>query len=188
MEIGCGAGTITLELARLSAGPLVGIDVDGLALDRLRARLVQEGLSERVLVNKLSLLDAPEHLAPFDLLWAEGVLHLIKLPAALAACRSLLTDGSPLVICEAQTWFETYLPAFEDAGFVLQERMDWPPCTWWDEYFLPLQERIWRVKRAGGANLSALRPYEEQVAWARAHPKDLECLHAVFEKKTKETP
>ena len=46
------------------------------------------------------------------------------------------------------------------------------------------RERITRLKQEGCEDLSALKPYEEQVAWARAHPEDLECLHAVFSKQT----
>lgn len=36
MDVGCGTGVVTIELARLSGGSIVGVDTDKLALDKLQ--------------------------------------------------------------------------------------------------------------------------------------------------------
>ncbi|UCG30431.1 MAG: class I SAM-dependent methyltransferase [candidate division WOR-3 bacterium] len=36
LDIGCGTGVVTLELARLSKGRVVGVDIDQTALDKLK--------------------------------------------------------------------------------------------------------------------------------------------------------
>ncbi len=48
LDIGCGSGVPTLELARLSQGEIVGIDIDQPALDKLTSKIKEAGLTDRV--------------------------------------------------------------------------------------------------------------------------------------------
>jgi len=57
LDIGCGSGVPTMELARLSNGEIIGIDIDQKLLDRLSRKIEQEGLTNRVKAIKCSLLD-----------------------------------------------------------------------------------------------------------------------------------
>ena len=43
LDVGCGRGGVTLELAQLTGGEVVAIDVDASSLETLRARARQEG-------------------------------------------------------------------------------------------------------------------------------------------------
>ena len=43
LDIGCGSGIPTLELARLSQGEVIGIDIDQPALDKFDIRTRQAG-------------------------------------------------------------------------------------------------------------------------------------------------
>ena len=49
LDIGCGSGFPTMELARLSNGEIIGIDIDQHSLDRLTRRIEQAGFSDRVI-------------------------------------------------------------------------------------------------------------------------------------------
>ena len=44
LDIGCGTGMATLELAKLSNGKIIGIDIDQDALDKLIQKIKQQGL------------------------------------------------------------------------------------------------------------------------------------------------
>ncbi len=57
LDIGCGRGEPTLELARLSGGEVIGLDIDQAALDALAERIAAEGLSDRVSVVNRSMRD-----------------------------------------------------------------------------------------------------------------------------------
>src|SRR4030042_4912787 len=57
LDIGCGSGVPTMELARLSDGEVIGMDIDQGLLDVLRENTEKAGLSDRVKVIKRSLFD-----------------------------------------------------------------------------------------------------------------------------------
>ena len=48
LDIGCGRGEPTIELAKLSGGTVTGLDIDQSALDELDRRAEEEGLSDRI--------------------------------------------------------------------------------------------------------------------------------------------
>ena len=50
LDIGCGTGIPTLELARLSNGNITGIDIDQNALNKLNDKIIKAGLSDRIKV------------------------------------------------------------------------------------------------------------------------------------------
>ncbi len=70
LGIGCGIGDPTLELARLTRGEIIGIDIKQSALDRLRAKIEKAGLSHRMKDLNCSMfnMDFPDE--SFDVLWA----------------------------------------------------------------------------------------------------------------------
>jgi len=57
LDIGCGSGVPTMELAKLSDGEIIGIDIDQESLDILSRKIEQEGLTNRVKAIKCSLIN-----------------------------------------------------------------------------------------------------------------------------------
>ncbi len=57
LDIGCGQGQQTMELARLGGGEVVGIDIDESALSGLQQRIDQADLSYRMKAIHASLFD-----------------------------------------------------------------------------------------------------------------------------------
>ena len=47
LDIGCGTGIPTMELARLSNGRITGLDIDKTALNELYIKIEKAGLSDR---------------------------------------------------------------------------------------------------------------------------------------------
>ena len=78
LDVGCGSGVPTIELANISGGHVTGIDIDETALVLLNRKIQQMGLNDRVTVVKNSIhnMDFPE--CSFDIIWAEGSLFVIK--------------------------------------------------------------------------------------------------------------
>jgi ubiquinone/menaquinone biosynthesis C-methylase UbiE len=77
LDIGCGSGIPTLELARLGQGEVIGIDIDQTVLDKFIGKIAAAGINKRVKVFKCSLFDISFTEESFDVIWAEGAIHTI---------------------------------------------------------------------------------------------------------------
>jgi ubiquinone/menaquinone biosynthesis C-methylase UbiE len=68
LDIGCGSGVPTLELARLSGGYVTGMDIDMSGLEKLRAKAGEEGLGERVKTMECSISEMNFEDESFDII------------------------------------------------------------------------------------------------------------------------
>jgi DNA-binding transcriptional MerR regulator/ubiquinone/menaquinone biosynthesis C-methylase UbiE len=101
LEPGCGTGGASLDLAELSGGNLLSVDVSQPYLDRLRERAEARGLAGRVtpLKGDMTALDcAPES---FDMIWCEGAASIMGVDNALAGWKRFLRPGGFLVFSDA---------------------------------------------------------------------------------------
>jgi ubiquinone/menaquinone biosynthesis C-methylase UbiE len=98
LDIGCGSGVPTIELAKLSDGETIGIDIDQPLLDKLNRKIEKEGFSNRVKTRKCSLfeIDFPDE--SFDIIWAEGTISIIGFEKGLGEWRPLLRANRFLVV------------------------------------------------------------------------------------------
>lgn len=177
LDIGCGKGQQTLELARLGAGEVTGIDVDESALAELRRRIDEADLGDRVTAVHVSLFDNGFSANSFDVLWEEGVLHLLDPTRSLRECWRLLKPDGHLVMHETVTWFEAARDQVQRCGFDIAARHLLPRRFWWTEYGAPLEARIQSHREAlgeaaGGAELAA---HEEVVAAIKRDPDGTNC-------------
>lgn len=97
LDVGCGAGQSTLELAELVGPPgtVVGVDVSEPLLTRAKERVKAAGLSniELVLANAATLALEP----PVDLIFSRfGVMFFEQPVTAFAHLRALLVAGGRL--------------------------------------------------------------------------------------------
>ncbi len=97
LDAGCGRGDVAIELARLGGGEVVGIDVDSRVLGKFESRIGEEGLGERVHAVHGSILELPFPPGSFDVVWAEGSLHIIGIENGLRALYDVIRPGGFLV-------------------------------------------------------------------------------------------
>jgi SAM-dependent methyltransferase len=186
LDIGCGRGGPTLELARLG-GEVTGVDVDDRALRDLAESAEAAGLAERVRVIKASMSELDFPPGSFDLLWAEGSVHAIGFEEALDCWRPLLVPGGHVVIHEsawlqpnppeaARTLWQSRFPCIRTAseyadaarklGYEWVGDFNLPADFWWEAYYHPLSERVaaLRVKYRGDpAALETLARTQEEI-------------------------
>ena len=98
LDIGCGSGVPTMELAKLSKGEIIGIDIDQELLDILSKKIEQEGLTNRVKAIKCSLLDIKFPDNSFDIIWAEGSITTLGVERSLEGWNRLLKSSGFLVV------------------------------------------------------------------------------------------
>jgi ubiquinone/menaquinone biosynthesis C-methylase UbiE len=193
LDIGCGRGDPTLELAASTGGEVVGLDIDRRSLDDLSSRAAERGLAGRVRAVQGSMTKAELESESFDLVWAEASLHVVGFEAGLEIARRLLKPGGFLVIHEmawvrpnpprelADYWrhrhasvlaVPEYLAAIPRHGYELVGHFMLPEDFWLMEYFEPLERMIreLRARHAGdGEILSMLEQEEREVILHRKY-------------------
>jgi len=120
LDIGCGNGPQTLQLARHRDGAVLAVDNHQPYLDELNRRAKIAGVSERVQTCLKDMRDLTRDHGLFDLIWSEGALNLMGFsegvlnPAGfhdgLALCHRLLAPSGFLAVSEL-CWFRTDPPS-----------------------------------------------------------------------------
>jgi SAM-dependent methyltransferase len=163
LDLGCGVGGQTLQLAELTDGNILAIDSSLSSIERLRATIAAYGLSPRIsaIVGDMAHLQQPSE--SFDLIWSEGALYSIGLLNALHICHDLLRPGGYLAFTDA-VWrkhnpptevkagfdldyptmgvLDDDLAAIKACGFELIGHFTLPGEAWWDDFYTPMEARI----------------------------------------------
>jgi SAM-dependent methyltransferase len=179
LDLGCGVGGQTLQLAELTPGTIVALDSRAPSIERLKAAVVARGLAQRIVAVVGDMARPGLPTGAFDLIWSEGALYNIGLPEALRVCHDLLRPGGYLAFTEAvwreedppsavKAMFEQDYPTMggvEDAltaiqagGFELVGHFTLPDEAWWDDFYTPMEARIAELRKrfAADAEVSAI--------------------------------
>ncbi|MFC1967541.1 class I SAM-dependent methyltransferase [Chloroflexota bacterium] len=142
LDIGCGSGIPTLELARLGQGEVIGIDIDQPAMDKLATRIKETGLTSRVQAINCSILDMTFPDASFDIIWSEGSIYAIGFERGLRDWKRLLKPDGYMVIHDEQGNVREKLGLIAASGFELLGHFSLSKEEWHSEYFVPLENLI----------------------------------------------
>jgi SAM-dependent methyltransferase len=177
LDAGCGTGLPTLELARLSDGEITAVDPDEGAIETLRLRIEEQGLSDRVRTVCCSIFETGLASASFDIVWEEGVFHLVDADRVLEESARLLKAGGYLVMFETNDWLEATRGRFIRHGFEHFRHVPLPSGCWWTRYYAPLEERIAtiRARYDGSEELAVLGRYEAEIEAAKADATKFDC-------------
>lgn len=140
LDVGCGAGIPTMELAKLSGGYITGIDIDRSSLDRFRKKVRETGLMNRIeIVEKsMSNLDFPDE--NFDIIWAEGSIAAIGFEEGLKQWRRFLKLHGFLVIHDDISEITKKLKLISNYNYRLISLFKIPHKEWWLKYYAPLEK------------------------------------------------
>jgi ubiquinone/menaquinone biosynthesis C-methylase UbiE len=142
LDIGCGSGVPTMELARLGQGEVIGIDIDQSALDKLRRKIREAGLSGRVRAVNCSILDMAFPDENFDIIWSEGSIFVIGFKRGIQEWKRFLKSGGFMVIHDERGNVEEKLEQIPKCGYKLLGYFILSEETWRTEYFAPLEKLI----------------------------------------------
>ena len=97
LDVGCGPGAQTIELARATGGWIVAVDIRQRFLDELTERADAAGVLPQVTTVNTSMFDMDFDDASFDLIWSEGAIYIAGIrrrSSTHGAASSSLADGS----------------------------------------------------------------------------------------------
>jgi cyclopropane fatty-acyl-phospholipid synthase-like methyltransferase len=172
LDIGCGNGAQTIQLAKYAGGTVTAVDNHKPFLDELQRRAEAEGLADKIEVCLKDMRALGSEMGAFDLVWAEGSLFVMGFREGLQACRDLLAPGGLLAASEL-SWLRPEPPsecreffagaypamadvaanlaAIESCGYEVVGHFTVPEAAWWTQYCHPLEGRLQslREKYAG---------------------------------------
>ncbi len=142
LDIGCGSGVPTIELAKLSDGEVTGIDVDQSCIDELNKKIRKEALSNRVKAINVSLFEMKFPDEAFDVIWVEGYFRTLGFEGALKEWRRLLKNNGYLVIHYPIKYVADSLSRIPQCGYRLEDTVLLPEDAWWTEFYAPIEEKM----------------------------------------------
>ena len=142
LDIGCGTGVPTIELAKISDGHVIGIDIDVTSLKLLQRKTKETELNNRVSVIKDSILTMDFPQESFDIIWSEGSIFVIGFENGIKKWRRFLKPNGFLVIHDENKDKTKKLALITKYGYALIAQFEISDNLWWFEYFTPLEQLI----------------------------------------------
>ena len=163
LDVGCGPGAQTIELARANGGQIVAVDIRQRFLDELTTRARTAGVLSQIIAVNVSMFEMDFPAESFDLIWSEGAIYIAGFAAGLGAWRRFLKPGGWIAVSElswlvpdppaeaVQFWARNYpgMKSIErnwqiitETGYVDADGFVLPVQDWWDNYYGPAQTRV----------------------------------------------
>ncbi|MGA1843646.1 MAG: class I SAM-dependent methyltransferase [bacterium] len=195
LDIGCGPGVQTIELAKISKGNIIALDNHQAFLDALMEQAGNEGLAERIIPKNVSMLAMDFDEDTFDIVWSEGALYFMGFQHGLRRCRQLLKRKGCLAVTELVyiapdppdaviQYFENEYPDIDSIegkievihkeGYTLITHFTLPESAWLNDYYIPIEQELPRLNRKYQGNEIALGVFEgfrNEIDFYRNHAK-----------------
>jgi ubiquinone/menaquinone biosynthesis C-methylase UbiE len=184
LDVGCGPGVQTLELAMLADGGITALDVRQDFLDTLRENASSQNKSAEITTVLGSMFEMPFEPMSFDLIWSEGAIFIIGFEKGLAEWRPFLKEQGFMAVThiswlkpdvpeEPRTFWQTAYPeissveqnlaTIERCGYKNIGHFVLPETAWWEDYYAPLEKRLGMLKEKYRDDPSAFALLEEEL-------------------------
>ncbi len=186
LDIGCGSGVSTMELARLTDGEIIGLDIDQNVLNRLNRKIKKAGLSDRFKTLNCSLLDMEFPDESFDIIWSEGSIYVIGFAKGLQEWKRLIRPDGFMVVHDEMGDVEEKLEQISTCGYELLGYFTLDINIWWNEYFVPLGKLVneARAKYADEPEIhEALNQAQSELDFFRKAPERNRSVCFVMKRK-----
>jgi len=185
LDIGCGSGVPTMQLARLGQGEVIGTDIDRPALDKLTKKITEAGLSDRVQALNCSILDMVFQDESFDIIWSEGSIFVIGFKRGIQEWKRFLKPNGFMVIHDEKGNVEEKLRQISKCGYKLLGYFILSKDTWWMEYFAPLEKLIAEFQTShtdGPQALEELNQARRELEMFKNNPERNSSVYFVVQK------
>lgn len=181
LDIGCGTGTQTFQLAYHVGGSITALDNHGPYLETLENKAERLGFSDCIQVMKgdMQNLDFPP--GYFDLIWSEGAIYIMGFYQGLKYLKDFIKPSGYMAVTEISWlknnqpgvlkdfWEQEYsemnsikrnLAIISELGYNLVDYFILSPVAWWDSFYLPLEKRLSILRKKYLENEQALELIE----------------------------
>ncbi|MDB9540535.1 methyltransferase domain-containing protein [Anabaenopsis tanganyikae CS-531] len=162
LDIGCGPGAQTVDLAHLTNGEIMAIDNHDVYVEELKQRVINQGLSKKITVVQADMFNLDFPPETFDVIWAEGSIYIIGFETGLRQWQVFLKNKGYLAASELtwlrpdppkalkDFWDQAYPPMNDVAGnlniiantgYKIIDYFVLPQSAWWN-YYEPLERKL----------------------------------------------
>lgn len=181
LDIGCGTGMQTLELARLSGGHVTGTDIHWPFLETLLQKTQTAGFTGLVQVLAADMQQLPFPDASFDVVWSEGAIYIVGFEKGLKAFAELVVPGGYIAVTDAvwlsgnppsalqKYWDAAYpgmasaptqLATIESLGLNSLGHFVLPKAAWWEDYYDPMELKLAEMRTKYAAEPAAIELFD----------------------------
>jgi ubiquinone/menaquinone biosynthesis C-methylase UbiE len=183
LDIGCGSGVPTLELAQISGGEVTGLDINTEALQRLQEKVTTAGLGNRIQIVEGSLKTMNFPVGSFDILWAEGSIFVIGFKQGLKTWKRFLKPNGYLVVHDAVGDLDQNQRDITACGYQLVDWFLLEKDVWWKTYYQPLSQEVQKIRQGNPTDPelnAALKQTEEEIQGYSKHPERYRSVYFIM--------
>lgn len=194
LDLGCGTGTQTIQLAKQLGGKIFAIDNHQAYLTVLKEKADSLGYGNIIFPIKSDMGKLDFQAESFDLIWAEGSIYIMGFENGLKYVKKFLKPGGYIAVTEL-CWFKNDRPAELDnffmleypamnnisenidkvrsAGYQLIDYFTLSPSAWLDNFYLPLESRLNKMRKKYHNNEQAkelIHAVETEIELYRKYP------------------
>ena len=173
IDIGCGTGAQTLDLAKNINGEIIAVDIYQPFLDTLLQKANLQKLKSNIKTLNENMINLSFPKSYFDLIWSEGAIYLAGMEKSLRAWKNFLVPNGFIVFSEI-SWFKENPPKkvidfwntmypdlhsvrqnveiIEKIGLKVIHHFSLSSDTWWVNYYDPLIKRMEKIDKNIGQN------------------------------------
>jgi SAM-dependent methyltransferase len=163
LDVGCGPGRQTLDLAELGPGRILALDRHEPFLREVRRRAAASGRMDRIHPVLADMAEPPLRDRCLDAIWAEASIYIVGFQSGLELWKSFLKPGGCAAVSEL-SWLRTDPPdelrrfwrgsypgmgtvaenaaRIQAAGYELLGHFALPARDWWDDYYTPIEAKL----------------------------------------------
>jgi ubiquinone/menaquinone biosynthesis C-methylase UbiE len=207
LDVGCGPGMQTIELAKISNAEITALDIHQPFLDELAKRAQVEGVNGKIKLVKSDMCCLDFGLKSFDVIWCEGAIYIVGFERGLREWNKFLVDGGYFVVSEL-CWIDPNPPRevkdyitkvypsakpvrenlqiIKEANYHVIDYFILPESSWWENYYLPILSKVPGLKKKYQDNKEALATIameEEEIEMFRRHSKYYGYVFYVLQKE-----
>ena len=100
LDVGCGTGMQTMDIAKLSKGSIIALDICQPFLDILMQRAKNEGVADFIEPLHKSMFSMEFEEGSLDVIWSEGSIFFYGFENGLKDWKKYLKDGGYFVVSD----------------------------------------------------------------------------------------